>query len=116
MMRPIEGIDPAGIGPAVLAPAVGPVGLVGGVIGIGELVVLRFRDPAERHPQSRPAAEAFPRQTAVEVLVKQPVMPQFVSGDVPAYLLQYRLGRRFAQRGVVGASADLDDAARHHLA
>src|SRR5213078_5389976 len=33
-----------------------------------------------------------------------------------ADLLQYRLGHAFAQCGVVGAGADLDDAARDHLA
>ena len=40
----------------------------------------------------------------------------FVGGDVAADLLQHRFGRRLAQRRVVRAGADLDDAARHHLA
>ncbi len=35
-----------------------------------------------------------------------------MAADLP----QYRLGRRLAQRRVIGAGADLDDAARHHLA
>ena len=51
-----------------------------------------------------------------QVLVEQPVMPQFVGGDMAADLLQHRLASGVAQRGVKGAGADFDDAARHHLA
>src|SRR5258706_5466610 len=43
-------------------------------------------------------------------------MAQLVGGDMAADLLQHRLGDAFAQCGVVGAGADLDDAARDHLA
>src|SRR5207248_1108239 len=60
--------------------------------------------------------EPFARQAAVQVLVEQPVMAQFVGGDMASDLLQDRLGDALAQRGVVGAGADLDDAPRDHLA
>ena len=43
-------------------------------------------------------------------------MPQFVGGDMAADLAQHRFLGRVAQRAVIGAGADLDDAARHHLA
>src|ERR1700728_2834612 len=43
-------------------------------------------------------------------------MPQFIGGDVPAYLLQYRLLRRIGDRRVVGAGAGFDNTAGNQLA
>ena len=82
MLRPVQRKGASGIGPAVAAPIIRPVGLVGGVIGVGQLVVFQLRHPAERDPQPAPAAEPLARQIAVEVLVEQAVVPQFVGGDL----------------------------------
>ena len=116
MMRPVERKGAPRVGPVVVTPVIGPIALVGGVIGVGQFVVFRFGDPTECDPQPRQAPEPFAREVAVEVLVEQPVVAQFVGGDAAADFLQHRLVSRVAQRGVIGAGADLDDAARHHLA
>src|SRR5437763_677642 len=69
-----------------------------------------------RRAEKRSAFPRTQRQATMEVLVEEAIMAQLVGGDTAADLLQYRLGRRLAQRAVIGAGADLDDAAGDHLA
>src|SRR5215207_4938932 len=107
MVRAVEGKRAPRVGAAALAAVIGPVGLVGGVIGVGELVVFRFGDPADRDPQPADPPQPLARQAAVELLVEQPVVAQFVGGDMAADLLQDWFGGGVAQRAVIGAGPDL---------
>ncbi len=106
----------AGIGPAAAPAVIGQGGLVGGVIGVGEFVVLGFGDPCEGDAQSAPQADALVFETAGQLPGKQLVMADLVGRDVAADLLQHRFLDGVAQGRVVGAGPGLDNAARDHLA
>ena len=54
----------AGVGPAAAPAVIGQSGLVGGVIGVGEFVVLGFGDPSEGDAQPAPQADALVFETA----------------------------------------------------
>ena len=116
MVRPVERKGAPRIGPCVAPPVIGELALIGGVIGIGQFIVFSFGDPPERDAQPGEPPDPLRRHAALERLIEQPVVAQFVGGDMAADFLQDRLLRRLAQRGVIGAGANFHDAARHHLA
>ena len=68
---PVETVGPAGIG-AVAGLAVVRFAFigVGGVKGVGQFVVLGFRDPSQRDFQARDPPQIFPLQIAVQRVVK----------------------------------------------
>ena len=70
----------------------------------------------ERDAQPAPEADALGSEIALQMAVEQLVVAQLVGGDAAADLLEHRLRRGLGQRGVIGAGAGLDDAARHQLA
>jgi hypothetical protein len=59
-----DGEGAAGVGPAAAPAVIGQGGLVGGVIGVGELVVLGFGDPSEGNAQPAPQADPLVFETA----------------------------------------------------
>src|SRR5271169_874915 len=106
----------AGIG-APMAPAVvREAGLVGGVIGVGELVVLHFGEAPKGNAQPTPAPDALEFEAMGQILIKQLVMADLVGGDMAADLFEDRFTCGIAQGPVVGAGAGLDDTTRDHLA
>src|SRR5215469_5891619 len=106
----------ARVGAAVTPAVIGPRRIVGGVIGVGQLVVLGFGNSPERHLQSAPEADALAFEAAQQIVVKQLVVADLVGRDIAADLFQYRLADRLAQCRVVGTRPDLDHAPRHHFA
>jgi len=52
------------------------------VIGVSELVILRLRDPPNRDAEPPPKADAFAFEAERQVIVKELVMPDFVSRDL----------------------------------
>src|SRR5258708_21844289 len=119
-MGAVEGKGARGVGARIPAPIIRKPGisafLIGGVISVGEFVVPALGEPAERDLEARPASESLAPLVSARGLVEKAGVAQLVGGDAAADFLQHRLRRRLAQRGVVGAGAGLDDAARDHLA
>src|SRR5580704_6439068 len=70
MVRPIKRKSAARVGARVPPPVIGQRVLIGGVIGVGQLVILAFGEAAERDPQPRPAAKPLAFEVAAQRLVE----------------------------------------------
>ena len=92
------------------------MGAVGGVIRVGELVILGFEDADKAGANPAPEAEPLGRLVTLHVGIKELVVPQLVGGDLEADLTQYRLVDRLGERAVKRAGPRLDDAAGDQFA
>src|SRR6185369_11297117 len=76
--------------------------MIGGVIGISELVIFRFGDAAERDLHPLPGSDLIELQVRIEMLIEELVVAQLISSDAAADRLQHRLIGRLGQRRVIG--------------
>src|SRR6185437_15027043 len=116
MVPAIDRIGAPRICLGIAPPLIGQRALIGGVVGIGQLVILGFADAAERHGEAPQSSDMLAVEIALQMRVEELVVAQLVGGDLLADLAQHRLLGRLGERRVIGAGAGLDDAARHQFA
>src|SRR6266446_7713248 len=116
MVLATETIGAPRIGTLKVSTVIGSLGFVCGVISIGELIILGFGNPPRGDAKPAPEPDPLTLEAAHQVLVKELVVTELVSGDISADFLQDRFPRGVAQCCVIRARGDLHHAARNHFA